>query len=119
MPQTRHGAEQAKDELNGAILHDLDLKIGWGKAIVLPPIPMYTSSGTGGLAPMMAAARAIAQAPPPGQAAIAPWSSGQEKEPEDPHKGNGVLSHGISQIEVPSADFQIRLDRTWQSNPKT
>ena len=85
--QTREGAERAKEELNGALLHELDLRIGWGKAVVLPPIPMYTSSGVGGLAPMMAAARAVAQAPPPGQQLQPPWSGPEEE--SDPHAGAG------------------------------
>ena len=90
--QTRQGAEKAKAELNGVLLHDLDLKIGWGKAVVLPPIPVYTQSGVGGLAPMLAAAKAKAMSvhAPPGQHPPAPW---KVPEPEsDPQQGFGILS---------------------------
>ncbi len=43
--QSRAAASRAKDELNGIILHDNELKLGWGKAIVIPSAPLYTAIG--------------------------------------------------------------------------
>lgn len=90
--QTRAGAERAKDELNGIVLHDLDLKIGWGKAVVLPPIPVYTQSGKGGLGPMVAAAKAKAAsvyAATPGLQAPTPWQAPPPVQDTNPHRGRG------------------------------
>ena len=44
--QKREDAQRAKDELNNIILHDNELKIGWGKTVVLPAVPLYTPAGT-------------------------------------------------------------------------
>lgn len=93
LTQTRQAAERAKDELNGVLLKDVDLKIGWGKAVVLPPMPLYTASGAGGLSHMIAAAKqAVAQVAPAGQIPPPGWSIGQQA-PEreaDPHAGRGA-----------------------------
>ena len=44
--QRREDAQRAKDELNNAVLHDSELKIGWGKTVVLPQVALYTPAGT-------------------------------------------------------------------------
>eukprot|EP00123_Amoebidium_parasiticum_P013246 comp21852_c1_seq1/m.31223 comp21852_c1_seq1/g.31223 ORF comp21852_c1_seq1/g.31223 comp21852_c1_seq1/m.31223 type:complete len:722 (-) comp21852_c1_seq1:271-2436(-) len=38
---TRPDAERAMDTLNGQMLNELDLRLGWGKGIPLPPVPFY------------------------------------------------------------------------------
>ena len=38
---TRSSAEKAKEEMDGRILHGLDLRIGWGKSIPLPSTPLW------------------------------------------------------------------------------
>ena len=43
--QTRKDADKAMIGLNGILLHDFELKIGWGKAVPLPPTPLYTLAG--------------------------------------------------------------------------
>lgn len=43
--QSRGGAQKAKDELNNILLHGQDLKLGWGKAVVIPAVPLYSASG--------------------------------------------------------------------------
>ncbi len=119
--QTRAGAEKAKDELNGIVLHDLDLKIGWGKAVVLPPIPVYTQSGKGGLAPMLAAAKAkaaSAYAAAPGLAAPAPWQAPPPVKEADPHAGAGQaqpdLRHARPSAALPFVYMPDRaLDLSW------
>jgi hypothetical protein len=82
--QSRDAADAAKAELNGVMLHDLELKIGWGKAVAIPAAPMYTAasvfatpaagggalgSGGGGIKSGGAAV------PPPGVDAAPPWSA--------------------------------------------
>ena len=107
--QTRTGAERAKDELNGIVLHDLDLKIGWGKAVVLPPIPVYTQSGKGGLAPMLAAAKAkaaSAYAAAPGLVAPAPWQAPPPVQDADPHAGAGQPSKSLD-LRSPQPDVSL------------
>lgn len=106
--QNRRAAERAKDELNGALLHELDLKIGWGKAVVIPPIPMYTSSGHGGLAPMLAAARAAAQAPAPGQHAATPWGKGEKD--DGVHKGVGERAERRATSGTSQLTLTVHLD---------
>lgn len=63
-------------ELNGAMLHDLELKIGWGKAVQLPAEPLYTATN-------MAAggARTGVAVPPPGAEAAPPWADPHADEP--------------------------------------
>lgn len=58
--QNREEAQRAKDDLNGIMLHDNDLRIGWGKAIPIPSAPMFVLNPAGGVAP----ARGAAIAPP-------------------------------------------------------
>ena len=58
--QNREEAQRAKDDLNGIMLHDNDLRIGWGKAIPIPSAPMFVLNPRGGIAP----ARGAAIAPP-------------------------------------------------------
>lgn len=113
--QTRAGAEKAKDELNGIMLHDLDLKIGWGKAVVLPPIPVYTQSGKGGLAPMLAAAKAkaaSAYASAPGLPAPAPWQAPPPAIDPNAHAGLGEAfscAHAARHIpiSVPATETKV------------
>ena len=63
-------------ELNGAMLHALELKIGWGKAVQLPPEALYTSTNmAAGGAP-----RGVA-VPPPGAEAAPPWADPHAAEP--------------------------------------
>ncbi len=84
--QTRAGADRAKAELNGILLHDLELKIGWGKSIVIPPAPLYTAESVGiSSAPLKPSGAAV---PPPGVDAAPPWT--------DPHKDDSVKPVGES-----------------------
>ena len=70
--QTRAGADRAKAELNGILLHDLELKIGWGKSIVIPPAPLYPAESVGiSSAPLKPSGAAV---PPPGVDAAPPWT---------------------------------------------
>ena len=63
-------------ELNGAMLHDLELKIGWGKAVQLPAEPLYTAinMAAGG-------ARTGVAVAPPGAEAAPPWADPHADEP--------------------------------------
>ena len=54
--QNREEAQRAKDDLNGIMLHDNDLRIGWGKAIPIPAAPMFVLNPPGGVAPVRGAA---------------------------------------------------------------
>lgn len=38
-------AEKAKDALDGIMLHDLQLQVGWGKAVPLPAVPVWPPPG--------------------------------------------------------------------------
>ena len=74
--QAREPADRAKAELNGVILHDLELKIGWGKAVQIPPAPMYTAASvfaTPGGGPAGGPKGPGAAVPPPGVDAAPPW----------------------------------------------
>ncbi|KAF6245152.1 hypothetical protein COO60DRAFT_1467710, partial [Scenedesmus sp. NREL 46B-D3] len=42
---TRPDAEAALKALDGLVLHDMEMKIGWGKAVPLPPVPLYSGHG--------------------------------------------------------------------------
>lgn len=67
--QTRADANRAKDELNNVMLHDNELKIGWGKGVAIPAAPLYTSTGSGTLDP----APLGASVPPPSALEAPPW----------------------------------------------
>lgn len=45
--QSRGGAARAKDELNGVLLHQQELKLGWGKAVAMPAVPLYAGTAAG------------------------------------------------------------------------
>ncbi|KAK9797001.1 hypothetical protein WJX73_002827 [Symbiochloris irregularis] len=66
---TRADANRAKDELNNVMLHDNELKIGWGKGVAIPAAPLYTSTGSGTLDP----APLGASVPPPSALEAPPW----------------------------------------------
>lgn len=42
---TRRSAEQALEHLNGCMLHDCELRLGWGKAVPLPATPVWPLDG--------------------------------------------------------------------------
>ena len=64
--QNREEAQRAKDDLNGIMLHDNELRIGWGKAIAIPSAPMFVLNPPGGLA----AVRGATIAPPGALASV-------------------------------------------------
>lgn len=72
---------RAKEDLNGILLHDNELKIGWGKAITIPPVPMYS----GAAVPPPKQGAAIA---PPGVDPVLPWVDPHA--PDDVHRGRGT-----------------------------
>lgn len=45
---TRADAEHAYEEMAGELLLGFDLRLSWGKAVAIPPVPVYTHSGMGG-----------------------------------------------------------------------
>ena len=83
--QNREEAQRAKDDLNGIMLHDNDLRIGWGKAIPIPSAPMFVLNPPGGIA----AARGAAIAPPGaiGAAVGAAWGHPGSHDPTTPSGG--------------------------------
>jgi len=91
--QTRPAADRAMAELNGALLHELELKIGWGKAVQLPLAPLYSASN-------MAAggARAGVAIAPPGAEAAPPWADPHAAEPASsgarPRRGSVLHEEG-------------------------
>lgn len=94
--QTREGADRAKAELNGVLLHELELKIGWGKSVTIPPVALYTAASVaaGGKAvPVPKAAGAAV--PPPGIEAAPPWKAS--------HADDAVDSVGMT----PASNFII------------
>ena len=98
--QTREAAQAAKDELNGILLRDNELRIGWGKAVTIPPAALAVSALPAGLAALAAAKGA--SVPPPGMATALPWAT-QPQEPEKkPHDGNGmILPHNPRAMPLP------------------
>ena len=42
----REDAEKARDALDGVMLRDLQLSLGWGKAVPLPAVPVWPPPGT-------------------------------------------------------------------------
>ncbi len=79
--QNREEAQRAKDDLNGIMLHDNELRIGWGKAIPIPSAPMFVLNPPGGVAPARGATIA-----PPGAlaAALGPWGAPGAHDPNVP-----------------------------------
>ena len=70
--QTREDAVRAKDDLNNVILHDNELKIGWGKGVAIPSAPLYL--GTGDSSAVLPARPSVgASVPPPGATEVPPW----------------------------------------------
>ncbi|KAK9865024.1 hypothetical protein WJX84_002089 [Apatococcus fuscideae] len=87
---TRESAQNAKDELNGIMLRDNELKIGWGKAVTIPPAAL--AGGAAPALPLGLAALAAAKGasvPPPGMAAPLPWANQPQESEKKPHDGNG------------------------------
>ena len=69
------------------MLRDNELRIGWGKAVTIPPAALAATAIPASLAAVAAAKGA--SVPPPGMAASLPWAN-QALEPErKPHDGNG------------------------------
>jgi len=90
--QTRPAADRAMAELNGALLHELELKIGWGKSVQLPLAPLYsaTNMAAGG-------ARTGVAIAPPGAEAAPPWADPHAAEPASsgaPASGGGPHKEG-------------------------
>ncbi len=46
-PQKREDAARAMEAMDGMILHDFELRIGWGKAMTLPLTPVWPGPGMG------------------------------------------------------------------------
>lgn len=88
MVQTRESAQNAKDELNGIMLRDNELRIGWGKAVTIPPTALAATPMPVGLAALAAAKGA--SVPPPGIAASLPWANAPQDAEKKPHDGNGM-----------------------------
>lgn len=87
----RADADQAKNALDGVSLHDLQLTIGWGKAVPLPAVPAWPPPG--GLAGGAAAAAAplapestrqrMHDGPPPKAAVVGLGDDIEVRVPED------------------------------------
>lgn len=89
--QRRDDAAKAMEAMDGVILHDFELRIGWGKAMALPPVPVWPGPNAGGAAPSSAPANAhtgfsLAPGLPPvilpvpvGGAGSLAWSTGVER----------------------------------------
>ncbi|KAL3151330.1 hypothetical protein ABBQ38_013163 [Trebouxia sp. C0009 RCD-2024] len=94
----REEAQRAKDDLNGIMLHDNDLRIGWGKSIPIPAAPMFVLNVPGGAVP----ARGAAIGPPGsmGTTIGGPWG---HSGPHDP----SALSGPDIEVQFPS-DERIR-----------
>jgi hypothetical protein len=43
--QQRADAEAARKGLDGLVLHGMEMRVGWGKAVPLPPVPLYSGTG--------------------------------------------------------------------------
>lgn len=44
--QSRGAAARAKEELNGVLLHQQELKLGWGKAVAMPSTPLFAGTAS-------------------------------------------------------------------------
>ncbi|KAK9835798.1 hypothetical protein WJX74_008275 [Apatococcus lobatus] len=84
---TRESAQSAKDELNGIMLRDNELRIGWGKAVTIPPTAVAATPVPTGLA-ALAAAKGASFAPP-GTAVSLPWANAPQEAEKKLHDGNG------------------------------
>ncbi len=85
--QTREAAQNAKDELNGIMLRDNELRIGWGKAVTIPPTALAASTLPPGLAAVVAAK--AASFAPPGTTTSLPWTLPSQEPEKKPHDGTG------------------------------
>jgi len=45
--QKREDAARALESMDGMILHDFELRIGWGKSMTLPMAPVWPGPGMG------------------------------------------------------------------------
>jgi U2-associated protein SR140 len=61
---TRRSAEDALAEMQGRLLHDAELRLGWSKAVPLPPLPCWPPPAEGGVFPGLSAAPNHAHAAP-------------------------------------------------------
>ncbi len=78
MLQNRQEAQRAKDDLNGIMLHNNELRIGWGKAIPIPSAPVFVLNPPGGVTP----ARGATIAPPGALASgLGPWGLPGSQDP--------------------------------------
>jgi hypothetical protein len=84
------------DAMNGVILHDYELKVGWGKSVPIPLVPIYP--------PEAVAAAKAAMHGVPVAAVAAPWASAGGRHGErSMHQGAGP------DIEVKmTADLRVR-----------
>lgn len=93
--QTRPDAEKALNAMDGIVLHDNELRIGWGKSIPLPAVPCWPPPASGVVLqhtvigyskvvvqPVVKAA-AIA---PPGASAAAMAMHASRNDDDNPHK---------------------------------
>ena len=69
------------------MLRDNELRIGWGKAVTIPPTALAATPVPVGLA-ALAAAKGASFAPP-GTAASLPWANAPQEVEKKPHDGSG------------------------------
>ncbi len=110
--QRREDADLAIRKLNGLVLHEYEMKLGWGKSVPLPPAPIYDGSqGAANAVPsVLTKPGAPGAAPaykPPG-AGHRPWGSGFGPARQD-DGGAGETGRGADvEVKVPE-DARLRF----------
>jgi U2-associated protein SR140 len=95
----RNDAEKALEELTGKVIEDAELKIGWGKAVAIPPRPYFVMPTT--MAAISTGLPFNATPARPGYGAVAPLSAGYG-DPDDVLRNASIsVSHVELLIEVP------------------
>jgi len=139
---TRDAAQAAKDSLSNKILHDQELRIGWGKAVPLPAVPIYPPPeglAAGQMAPTLprpAAPWSAAVPPPRGSSGFSGPTSVvaemSEKPPDPDHVGAGpdikviipeprerfVIDTLADYVSVDGSDFEQAVMEKEKNNPE-
>ncbi|MEW5308379.1 MAG: hypothetical protein WDW38_000347 [Sanguina aurantia] len=104
----REDAEKAQSQLNGIMLHAVELRIGWGKAVPLPAVPLYVPGlGTSaGALPAASTRPAFADLIVP----IKPWETVGGEGEASVHTDGCMFEQLLMEAEQSNADYAFLFD---------
>ncbi|KAG5896697.1 hypothetical protein JTB14_002542 [Gonioctena quinquepunctata] len=91
---SRRDGERALKNLNGKDIHGYEMKLGWGKAVIIPPHPIY-------IPPVLLE---IAQPPPPSGLPFNAQPALKDRDvlPKSQEELNEILSRAVVKIVIPT-----------------